>query len=418
MCAAAAPRGGAGSHRIRVPEVTSCSACLVADSRTPQAVAMHPSAWPRLKSLVSPGPFAAVAAWSAVWLATPETTTGAVPSAIVHACLVAFVVIFLLEHLLSRTRQPWSMVGVGSLLAALALVAIAGTPHGPSPILLILVASLFAAHFDWKPLLATLVVMNSAFIAVVVTTWSGSSRTVLVYVLAYLSFQMFAAMVMRAAARAEGMSERLREVNADLLATRGLLAESARDAERLRVARELHDIAGHKLTALKLNLAVLVRDARYAGEPQPRLCAELADELLADLRQLVERMRSEDGIDLRESLAAISAPFPRPRAHIEIGAEARVATLAHAETILRAAQEALTNAARHSQAQNLWIVLRREPQRLLLDMRDDGRGSGDLVPGNGLAGMRERFTEAGGGLRVERLDTGAVHVEAWLPLAA
>jgi len=214
------------------------------------------------------------------------------------------------------------------------------------------------------------------------------------------------------------MSERLRAANADLLATRGLLAESARDAERLRVARELHDIAGHKLTALKLNLAVLVRDERLADLPQPRLCERLADELLVDLRRLVERMREDDGLDLRTALNALAAPFPRPRAHIEIAGDARVTTLAQAETVLRAVQEALTNSARHSQAQNLWIVLRREADRLLLDIRDDGRGSGEPVPGNGLAGMRERFDEAGGGLRIERLDTGAVHLLAWLPAAA
>ena len=157
------------------------------------------------------------------------------------------------------------------------------------------------------------------------------------------------------------MSERLRAANADLIATRGLLAESARDAERVRIARELHDIAGHKLTALKLNLAALVRDARFSEAEPARLCAQLADELLADLRQLVERMRGDEGLDLRAALHALAAPFPRPRAHIEIVGDARVDNLAQAEAVLRAAQEALTNSARRSQAANLWLVLRREP---------------------------------------------------------
>src|SRR3546814_21174463 len=84
---------------------------------------------------------------------------------------------------------------------------------------------------------------------------------------------------MRYAAQAQAMSEELRAVNADLLATRELLAESARDNERLRLSRELHDIAGHKLTALKINLAALAREARDEAE-RVRLCARLAAGLL------------------------------------------------------------------------------------------------------------------------------------------
>jgi signal transduction histidine kinase len=81
-------------------------------------------------------------------------------------------------------------------------------------------------------------------------------------------------------------------------------------------------------------------------------------------------------------------------------------------------QEGLTNAVRHSQAQNLWVVLRRDDDALRLDIRDDGRGSGDVHAGNGLSGMRERLESVGGGLDVRRTDTGGVHLQAWLPMAA
>ena len=83
--------------------------------------------------------------------------------------------------------------------------------------------------------------------------------------------------------------------------------------------------------------------------------------------------------------------------------------------MLRAVQEGLTNAVRHSHAQNLWVVLRREAGALRLDIRDDGRGAGDLHAGNGLSGMRERLEAVGGGLDIRRTDTGGVHLEAWLP---
>jgi signal transduction histidine kinase len=197
-----------------------------------------------------------------------------------------------------------------------------------------------------------------------------------------------------------------------------LLAETARDSERLRLSRELHDVAGHKLTALKLNLAALARDPRFATDEQVRLCSRLADELLADIRGVVMQMRQDEGLDLGAALQALATPFPRPSMHLQIEPQARVASLAQAEAVLRAVQEGLTNAVRHSQAHNLWVVLRRDGGNLRLDIRDDGRGAGDLSAGNGLRGMRERLEGVGGGLDVSRTDTGGVHLQAWLPVAA
>jgi signal transduction histidine kinase len=104
--------------------------------------------------------------------------------------------------------------------------------------------------------------------------------------------------------------------------------------------------------------------------------------------------------------------------HLDIADDARVGSIAQAEAVLRAVQEGLTNAVRHSLAQNLWVVLRRDGDALRLDIRDDGRGSGEVRAGNGLSGMRERLEAVGGGLDVRRTDTGGVHLQAWLPRAA
>ncbi len=399
-----------------VPEVTFGAGGLAGHGLRTQASTMH--AWiHRLKSLVSPLALAAYAAWGAVWLGTAGYARG-LPDGLVRASLLVFLLVFATVHVWPERAGARATAGASAVLAALAFIVIAGSPQGPAPILLVLVAALLASCFDWKPLLGALVAVNAVFGAVIFAYWNVSGRSFLVYLFGYASFQLFAAMVTRSAAHAEAMSERLRAINADLLATRELLAAGSRDAERLRVARELHDVAGHKLTALKLNLTVLVRDPRFADAAQPRLCAALADELMSDLRALVARMREDEGLDLGAAMLALASPFPRPRTHIDIAADARVATVADAEALLRTVQEALTNAARHSQAQNLWVVLRREADRLLLDIRDDGRGSGPLVAGSGLAGMRERIEALGGDVEVARLETGAVRIHASLPASA
>ena len=164
--------------------------------------------------------------------------------------------------------------------------------------------------------------------------------------IAYSAFQLFALLTAWYSKQADQTAQQLRETNAHLLATRSLLEESARDHERLRLARELHDVAGHKLTALKLNLTALQREA---GSPKVDTAAQLATELLADIRGVVAQMRQHDGLDIREALTQLIKPLPAPpQIHLLVSDDARVASVAQAETLLRVVQEALTNVIRHA----------------------------------------------------------------------
>ena len=136
------------------------------------------------------------------------------------------------------------------------------------------------------------------------------------FLLAYLGFQLFAALTAWYARRAEQTAEDLQQTNAHLLATRSLLEESARDHERLRLARELHDVAGHKLTALKLNLTALERSDDHGAQPSIKVASQLATELLDDIRGVVAQIRQHDGLDLRQALTQLIAPLPSPRIHL------------------------------------------------------------------------------------------------------
>jgi signal transduction histidine kinase len=132
---------------------------------------------------------------------------------------------------------------------------------------------------------------------------------------------------------------------------------------------------------------------------------------------VVAEMRAPDGIDLGRAIADLAAPLPHPKVHVAIAPETTVRTVEQAEAIVRAVQEALTNAVRHSGAGNVWVVLRREGDRLELDIRDDGRGSGPIAFGSGLCGMRERLRQLGGDLAVSRGAGGGVALHAWFSLA-
>jgi signal transduction histidine kinase len=303
----------------------------------------------------------------------------------------------------------------GQLLAALLLLALAR--YGSTSILLIIVMAQLAQMLPLRWLALTFVAVNALVYAIFRGLWQADAP--LFGLLLSASFQLFAMVTAWSAHTARRSRDALAEANADLLATRSLLAESVRDSERLRLSRELHDVAGHTLTALKLNLGALLRQPALREDAQLALCAQLADELLGDIRGLVQQMRLHDGVDLHELIRRLAAPFPKPRLHMEMDPGLRVPSLDQAEAVLRTVQEALTNAARHGGADNLWLQVRRDGGQLRLELRDDGRAeSGELRFGNGLTGMRERLEAIGGGVSARRGAGGGVQLSAWLPVPA
>jgi signal transduction histidine kinase len=370
-----------------------------------------------LQALLSPLALASYAAWAAVWLGSVDLLAARGPALgwAARATLLVFLAAWLFV-LAGAPRKPrWQDDAIVLALAGSAFALVALGPSGTGPILLVLLACVLAERFDTRGLVLALLGVNLLLLALLRWRWQAAWAEALTSVTAYGAFQIFAALVLRYANHTEQMAERLREVNARLLATRSLLDESARDAERLRLARELHDVAGHKLTALKLNLRALARDPALAGRHELAVAAGLADELLGDVRGVVRQLRQYDGLDLGEALHRVAAPLPRPQVAIEVAADARAADTEQAEALLRIAQEGLTNAARHGGARRAWLQLAREGDALALRLDDDGRVRWPLRPGHGLTGMRERVERLGGSLELGPSPHGGLRLAARLP---
>ncbi len=371
------------------------------------------------RELFAPLSLAAYVAWGAVWVTSSAAMTR--DPALgweLRAALIGFLLLFVFEGVVTARLGPRSVIAVGSLMGGLALWVISKTSFGASPILLVLLAAMMGSHLSGRGLLLFMLAINAGLAWIVLARWPGSTAGLVATLLAHASFQVFAVLVIRYGRQAEAMSETLRAVNADLVATRSLLEESARDAERLRLSRELHDVAGHALTALKLNLGALARDARQPDPERVQLCAGLADDLLQNLRGVVRQMREHEGIDLRVAIERLAAPFPQPQVQLDIDSQARLSDINGAEALLRAVQEGLTNAARHAGASTLWLTLKREGNQVCLTMHDDGRGAGRMKIGNGLRGMRERLEEMGGSLVIDQGPAGGLRLSACLPVSA
>jgi len=235
---------------------------------------------------------------------------------------------------------------------------------------------------------------------------------------AYGGFQLFAFGAARLARREADARAELTRTHAELLATRELFADATRTAERLRIARDLHDGLGHHLTALSLQLE-LARNVEgdRAKEAVERAHA-ITKDLLGEVRGVVGPLREDVPVDLAHALRTLVAGVPRPRVHLEVASDLRLdAALAHA--IFRCVQEALTNAIRHAQAENVYLAVASSGDgAVAVTARDDGRGATEVRPGHGLSGLRERIEGMGGTLEIEARKGAGLTLRALLPARA
>jgi signal transduction histidine kinase len=194
-----------------------------------------------------------------------------------------------------------------------------------------------------------------------------------------------------------------------------LLRENTRVAERVRIARELHDVVGHHLTALTLNLQVAAHLVEGKALEHVQQAHSLAKLLLADVREVVSDMRRDDKVDLAHALQMLADGVPQPRIHLDLPSALVMTDPQRAQLLLRCAQEIITNSVRHAAARNLWIRLSTSRDGLAMSARDDGRGVDQVRAGNGLNGMRERLAQLGGKLEIESQQGAGFTLHAWLP---
>ncbi|MBS0557486.1 MAG: sensor histidine kinase [Proteobacteria bacterium] len=232
----------------------------------------------------------------------------------------------------------------------------------------------------------------------------------------YIGFYGFTFVTSLVARQQADSREEQRRLNSELRATRTLLTESSRIAERVRISRELHDLIGHHLTALSLNLEVASHLVSGNAQEHVRQAQSVAKLLLGDVREVVSQLREDDAIDLTEALKTLVEGVPGLAIHLQLPPRFAVDDPRRAQVLLRCAQEIITNALRHANARNLWLRFERDGAEIAIHARDDGRGAGDLRQGNGLTGMRERLAQIGGRLDITTARDSGFALDAWLPL--
>jgi len=308
-------------------------------------------------------------------------------------------------------------LGLAALQTAAVFALVALPPcFGLEGILLVLVAFQLGGLLSRGQTAAWLGVQSAGLLTIMWLHWGWHWGVVLAF--AYLPFQIIAAATTRLLTEETAARERLAATNAQLEATRELLTQSTRIAERTRIARDLHDLLGHHLTALSLNLEI----ASHKTEGEARARIETAQTvtklLLGDVRDVVGALRQDEGIDLPATLRRLAEGIPRPRIHIDVTPGLTVEDPMVGEVVLRCAQEIVTNVVRHAGADNLWLDVASSGNGIEIRARDDGRGASTVGSGHGLTGMRERFEQRGGAFSIDTAPGRGFRVTAVLPLPA
>ncbi|NUV64100.1 histidine kinase [Streptomyces sp. CAI-85] len=289
-------------------------------------------------------------------------------------------------------HRLWPSLGLSTLL--LGLAAALQTVGLRSPAVVLWCGCAIAA-LERLPLAAGLPMASAAFAAFAVADGDAWPTTAVI-----IGGMALAGYALRLDAEARGSAQRLL---AQERAARAAEAESAALAERARIAREIHDVLAHSLSAQLVHLEA----------------ARLLIERGADRAQILERVvaargMARDGLDeTRQALSALRGDLTpleefltglvrqADGAEITVEGERRPLPAEASQTVRRVAQEALTNARKHAPGAKVCVRLAYEAREVTLDVRDSGGSPGELAQvggGYGLLGMRERAELLGGSL--------------------
>ncbi|WP_431277177.1 histidine kinase [Leifsonia poae] len=220
--------------------------------------------------------------------------------------------------------------------------------------------------------------------------------------------------------------ERYHEVAQRIVARR----ESAAEAERLRIARELHDVLAHSLSQISVQAGV----GLHLFDTRPDKAKESLASIKATSSQALEEVRGVLGFLRSEGYPTSRAPEPDLdripvlvetylRAGLDVSYDENLHSIpgpAIQLAIYRIVQESLTNVGRHAQAKTVHITLGESGGDYVVTISDDGRGLPDGVSegGKGMLGMRERAELLGGRLEVVAGESAGVVVTARIPARA
>ncbi len=234
-------------------------------------------------------------------------------------------------------------------------------------------------------------------------------------------------LVGRYLAQREALVQAIRDREARMRGEHKLLSRQVRLRERSRIAQDMHDSLGHRLSLISVHAGALALDPSL-GDKQREAIGVLRSAALTgmeELRAIIGVLRAEDGPDddtatrTVESIDSLVGDARKAGVLVSLvrGGQAHPLPSRVSHAAYRVAQEGLTNASKHAPGAAVQVTVKYEPDALVVEVRNNPSRNGSLVrePGVGLIGLTERVRLAGGILHVGALPAGGFRIAAVLP---
>ncbi|MFF3660420.1 sensor histidine kinase [Streptomyces olivochromogenes] len=319
-----------------------------------------------------------------------------------------------LECLPLAVRRRWPVVCLALVSLGFTVDQLRGY-HLPAGAALLIALLSGGSHLE-RHRRATVLLFSAAYVPLAVTLFRlGSGEPPGEFVTFYLALAL-----------AWGAGAWLRSTRAAEAERRRRVAEDSRVAERTRIARELHDVVTHHVTAM----VVQVEAARYLTATPDRLdqtlttVAETGRRAITDLRHLLDLLNPDHGIDARTPtvgrLLTLVEQTRRAGQPVEFTEEGTPSESTGSADLVayRVVQEALTNALKYAHGSRTSVQVQHGEREITVEVDTDGSGSQARVPGGsgrGLAGLRERVDILGGDFSADRRPGGGFLVRARIP---
>ena len=334
------------------------------------------------------------------------------PAGAALACVAALAV---------ASRRRWPLLALAASTAAQMAATHAGAAFTQETLLAMALATYTVARV--KPALPARVALLSVLAACILASFLtpgsmrespgfGSAPVAFVWAAAEAAFASAVWAIGRAMRSAAAYNERY--------------AKATVQEERLRIARELHDVVAHSMSVIAVQAGAghfLIRDRPEEAEKALAVIETTSRESLNQMRRLLDMLREERPGDLLPAPGLADLPELVDQTR-RAGLEVALAITGSPRDLpagvdlaaFRVIQEALTNVLKHSGTSHCRVSIGYQADGVTITVTDDGKGPYDGEAGHGQAGMRERVTMYGGTFQAGPRPEPGFGVEAWLPL--
>lgn len=331
---------------------------------------------------------------------------------------------------------PVFLAAAGFVIFAILLLSVAGNPGPPTKkdhiflgLEFITICSLyFVIPYDyiailkviWSAQMAWFIPLNRALILSPI--WSSPFWLVSEFywlkedpwatAILFWTFNVFGIFMISMTRSEQTAKEQIERQKRELESAHFLLRETASLSERVRISRDIHDMVGHQLTALTMNIQATekhcLRELSSIPEPvkQSRI---LARQLLDDIRSTVREIRDDRSLNLQDAIGKLTSALPGVKFETEYKLTAPLQDIGKAETLLRFFQESVSNSLRHGQATHIRLSVRQTKGMLIGTTEDNGFGfPPGSKTGSGLKGLKERAESEGGQFTITESGIGVI----------